>query len=52
MPYKSDQQRKYFHYAESVGKIKPSVVKEFDEASKGKKLPKFVKLKKKLKKYE
>lgn len=39
MPYKSDQQRKYFHYAESKGLIKPSAVKEFDEASKGMKLP-------------
>ncbi len=48
MPYKSDQQRKYFHWAEEQGKIKPSVVKEFDEASKGKKLPKYVKTKKAL----
>lgn len=43
MPYKSDAQRRYFHYAEEQGKIKPSVVKEFDQASKGKKLPEKVK---------
>ena len=49
MPYKSDQQRKFFHSAgaKKAG-IKPSTVKEFDEASKGAKLPKFAKLKKKL----
>lgn len=41
MPYVSDKQRKYFHYAESVGKIAPKVVKEFDKASKGKKLPEY-----------
>ena len=45
-PYKSDAQRRYFHYAEKAGKIKPSVVKEFDQASKGKKLPEHVKAKK------
>lgn len=39
MPYKSDSQRRYFHYAESVGKIKKSTVDEFDKASKGMKLP-------------
>lgn len=43
MPYKSDKQRKYFHYAEKAGKISPKVVKEFDEASKGMKLPERVK---------
>jgi len=43
MPYKSDAQRKYFHYAESKGKISPKVVKEFDKASKGKSLPEHVK---------
>jgi hypothetical protein len=55
-PYKSDSQRRYFHYAESKGQISPKVVNEFDEASKGMKLPekvskpdKFSNLKKKLK---
>lgn len=40
MPYKSDAQRKFFHTdtAREAG-IKPSTVKEFDSASKGKKLP-------------
>jgi hypothetical protein len=39
MPYKSDAQRRFFHAAEARGDIKPSTVKEFDAASKGKKLP-------------
>jgi len=39
MPYKSDAQRRYFHYAEKAGKISKKTVKEFDRASKGKKLP-------------
>lgn len=47
MPYKSDAQRKYIHVLEDEGKIKPSKVKEFDEKSKGKKLPEHVKPKKK-----
>lgn len=42
MPYKSDSQRKLFHVKLSRGEIKPSVVKEFDEASKGMKLPEYV----------
>jgi hypothetical protein len=40
MPYKSDAQRKKFHAMEARGEISPAVVKEFDQASKGKKLPK------------
>lgn len=40
MPYVSDKQRKYFHAAEARGEMKPSVVREFDAASKGKALPK------------
>jgi len=46
-PYKSDQQRKFFHTtgAKKAG-IKESTVKEFDKASKGLKLPKFAKIKK------
>ena len=43
MPYKSKAQERYFHYAESSGKIAPKVVKEFDKASKGKSLPEHVK---------
>lgn len=43
MPYKSEAQRRYFHYAESKGKISPNVVKEFDQASKGKSLVERVK---------
>lgn len=42
MPYKSNAQRKFFHAAEARGEIKPSVVHEFDEASKGKKMPEHV----------
>lgn len=41
MPYKSEAQRRFFH---SKGAIKAGIskktVKEFDKASKGKKLPK------------
>ena len=40
MPYKSQAQRNYFHAAARRGEISQSVVKEFDRASKGKKLPK------------
>jgi hypothetical protein len=40
MPYESDAQRRYFHANENeIGK---DVVKEFDKASKGKKLPEKV----------
>lgn len=40
MPYKSEAQRKFFHTdaAKKQG-ITESTVKEFDQASKGKKLP-------------
>lgn len=47
MPYKSDAQRKKFHVLEKEGKISPATVHEFDEASKGKKLPKTTKTVKK-----
>lgn len=44
MPYKSDAQRGYFHANEGKKKgITKAVVKEYDEASKGLKLPKKVK---------
>jgi hypothetical protein len=51
MPYVSDAQRKFFHTdtAKKEG-IKPSTVKEFDQASKGMKLPKYKRTKKALEK--
>ena len=42
MPYQSAAQRRYFHAAEARGEISPETVKEFDKASKGKKLPEKV----------
>jgi len=42
VPYASDAQRKKFHVLEEEGKISPETVHEFDEASKGKKLPEHV----------
>jgi len=42
MPYSSQAQRRLFHAKESRGEIKPSVVKEFDTASKGLNLPEHV----------
>ena len=45
MPYKSDAQRRKFHALLKRGEIKPSTVKEFDQASKGKKLPEKAKKK-------
>ena len=47
MPYKSAAQRRLFHYKESQGEISKKTVDEFDQASKGKKLPEKVKPKKK-----
>lgn len=43
MPYKSDKQRKFFHTqtAKKQG-ITADMVKEYDQASKGKKLPERV----------
>ncbi|HTL13081.1 MAG TPA: hypothetical protein VL588_11360 [Bdellovibrionota bacterium] len=43
MPYKSDAQRKKFHALMNRGQIAPATVKEFDQASKGMKLPKYAK---------
>lgn len=42
MPYKSDAQRRKFHVMEDRGEISPKTVHEFDESSKGKKLPEKV----------
>ena len=47
MPYVSNAQRKKFHALLSRGQIAASTVKEFDKASKGKKLPEKVKKKSK-----
>lgn len=46
MPYRSDAQRRFFHSkgAEKAG-ISKKTIKEFDKASKGKKLPNKVKKK-------
>ena len=42
MPYKSEAQRKYMNAAAGRGEISKSVVDEFNQASKGMKLPKRV----------
>jgi hypothetical protein len=39
MPYKSEAQRRYFHYLAKKGKISPETVNEFDDASRGEELP-------------
>ena len=49
MPYKSKAQERLFHAKEERGEISAEVVKEFDKASKGKKLPEKVKPKAKKK---
>lgn len=53
MPYKSDAQRRFFHSpgAAKAG-ISEKTVKEFDKASKGKKLPERKRAKEILKKYK
>jgi hypothetical protein len=43
MPYKSDKQRKKFHAMLERGEIDAATVHEFDQASKGMKLPERVK---------
>lgn len=43
MPYKSDSQRRFFHAAEKRGDMPHKTVAEFDNASKGKSLPEYVK---------
>jgi len=48
-PYKSEAQRGKFHALLKQGKIKQSVVDEFDKASTGMKLPARLKAKKKKK---
>jgi hypothetical protein len=39
MPFKSQAQRKFFHAAQERGDIPKSTVHEYDEKTKGKKLP-------------
>jgi hypothetical protein len=39
MPYKSDAQRRFAHTKAGMKAMGKKVVKEFDKASKGKKLP-------------
>lgn len=43
MPYKSDAQRKFFHANKKKLEAQGVSVKEWDNASRGKKLPKKVK---------
>lgn len=43
MPYKSALQRRKFHAMLAKGEIDKATVDEFDQASKGKKLPEKVK---------
>lgn len=43
MPYVSEKQRRFFHTETARRKgITPEMVEEYDQASKGKKLPKHV----------
>jgi hypothetical protein len=39
MPYSSNKQRRYMNWAASKGKIKQSIVNEFNKESKGMDLP-------------
>lgn len=49
MPYASDAQRKFFHTQTAKEKgISPETVKEFDKSSKGMKLPRYSRLRKKM----
>lgn len=45
MPYKSAAQRRLFHAKEERGEISKKIVDEYDQASKGLKLPEKVKSK-------
>ena len=42
MPYKSQAQRRLFHWLAGQGKLSPKTVHEYDVESKGKKLPEHV----------
>lgn len=43
MPYKSKAQMRKFHAMEARGEISKKTVKEYDKASKGRKMPERVK---------
>jgi hypothetical protein len=43
MPYKSQAQRRLFHWLADQGKIAPQIVDEYDRESKGKKMPEYAK---------
>lgn len=45
MPYKSRAQQRLFHHLVAQGKLAPEVAEEYDTASKGKKIPQYVKRK-------
>lgn len=45
MPYRSRAQQRLFHHLVSQGKLAPEVAEEYDEASKGKRIPQYVKRK-------
>lgn len=45
MPYKSDKQRKYMHWAAEKGKIDRKVVEEFDRKERLEKIKKYLKKK-------
>lgn len=45
MPYKSQAQRRLFHWLQAQGKLSPSTVEEYDKATKGKSIPEYVKRK-------
>jgi hypothetical protein len=47
MPYKSNAQRRKFHAMEKRGEISHATVREWDKASKGRKLPERARKKKK-----
>ncbi len=41
MPYKSQAQRRLFHFLAKQGKLAPEMVEEYDRESKGKKMPEY-----------
>lgn len=45
MPYKSQAQRRLFHFLAKQGKLAPETVREYDRESKGKDLPEYAKKK-------
>lgn len=45
MPYKSQAQRRLFHFLVKQGKLAPETVKEYDRESKGRDLPEYAKQK-------